>query len=86
MHECVFNKIKQIIDGIKQYNKFAFTTDEWSDTSAEVSFLSLTVHTINKEFERINLVLGAVPLEGRYIGEYTSNKFDQMLENGTLEK
>lgn len=79
MYESVFKKIKEIIDEVKQDNKLSFTTDVWSDTSAGVSLLSLTAHTINKEFERTNFVLGAEPLEERHTGEYISKMLDDML-------
>ena len=79
MYESVFSKIKELIDEVKQDNKLSFTTDVWSDTSAGVSLLSLTAHTINKEFERMNFVLGAEPLEERHTGEYISKMFDDML-------
>ena len=79
IYESVFKKIKEIIDELKQDNKLSFTTDVWSDTSAGDSLLSLTAHTINKEFERTNFVLGAEPLEERHTGEYISKMFDDML-------
>lgn len=77
MYESVFSKIKELIDEVKQDNKLSFTTDVWSDTLAGVSLLSLTAHTINKEFERMNL--GAQPLEEWHTGEYISKMFDNML-------
>ncbi|XP_076060474.1 zinc finger BED domain-containing protein 4-like [Oratosquilla oratoria] len=79
MYESVFKKIKEIINEVKQDNKLSFTTDVWSDTSAGVSLLSLTAHTISKEFERANFVLGAQPLEKRHTGEYISKMYDDML-------
>ena len=79
IYESVFCKINNI-DEIKKNNKFAFTTDVWSDTSAGVSLLSLTLHTINQKFQRINLVLGAIPLEERHTGEYISRKFDETIQ------
>src|SRR5215469_12197341 len=55
-------------------------------TSAGVSLLSLTLHTINRKFQRINLVLGAIPLEERHTGEYISRKFDDMLNKWDIER
>ena len=86
IYKSVFCKIKNIIHEIKKNNKFAFTTDVWSDTSAGVSLLSLTLHTINRKFQRINLVLGAIPLEERHTGEYISRKFDEMLNKWDIER
>jgi len=86
IYERVFIKTKQIINEMKQHNKFAFTTDIWSDSVSGVSLLSLTLHTINLEFDRINLVLGAIPLEERHTGEYISRKFDEMLEKWKIER
>ena len=70
IHETVFNKIKRLIDEMRQDNKISFTTDVWSDTSAGASLLSLTAHAINEKFERFNFVLSAEPLEERHTGEY----------------
>src|SRR5215469_16546886 len=86
IYEKVFIKTKHIINEMKQHNKFAFTTDIWSDSVSGVSLLSLTLHIINLEFDRINLVLGAIPLEERHTGEYISRKFDEMLEKWKIER
>ena len=59
--------------------KISFTEDAWSDTSAGISLLSLTCHAINSEFERVELALGADPLDERHNGEYISRTFDEML-------
>ena len=45
-----------------------------------------TLHTINQKFQRINLVLGAIPLEERHTGEYISRKFDEMLNKWDIER
>ena len=60
IYESIFNKIKIIIDDIKRVSKIAFTTYIWPDNSAGVLLLFLTTHAVNFNFERINLVLGAI--------------------------
>ena len=79
MHESAFNKIKGLVDEVKQNNKISFTTDVWSDTSAGVSLLSLTAHTIHMEFKRIKFVLGAKSLEEHHTVDYISKMFDDVL-------
>lgn len=37
--------------------KLSFTTDVWSELSANVSLLSLTAHGITNKFERVTIIL-----------------------------
>ncbi|XP_040580767.1 zinc finger BED domain-containing protein 4 [Lepeophtheirus salmonis] len=80
MYESAFLQLKSIVDEIQCDCDIAFTTDVWSDTSAGFSLLSLSAHAITKEFERVNYLLSAEPLQERHTGEYISLKFDEMLE------
>ncbi|KAL7646695.1 UNVERIFIED_CONTAM: hypothetical protein RMT77_001948 [Armadillidium vulgare] len=86
MFQSVFENIKKIVEKVMQESKLSFTTDIWSNPSAGVSLLSVTAHTINQEFERINFVLGAIPLEERHTGEYISTKFDEILGKWKISK
>ena len=47
--------------------------------------LSLTAHAVNFNFERINLVLGAISLHDRHTVEYISKKFEEMLEKWDIK-
>lgn len=42
---------------LKQFHKLSFTTNIWSEPSANVSFLSLTAHGITEDFNRRQIVL-----------------------------
>lgn len=50
-----------------------------SDTLVGVSLMKLTAHTMNKEFEIRNFVLGAEPLEEWHTEEYIYKKLDDIL-------
>lgn len=78
MYESVFNKIKGLIDEVKQKNKISFTTHVWP-ASVGTLLMSLSAHAINKEFEKIYFVLGAEPLDEWCTGEHISKFFDDML-------
>lgn len=54
---------------LKTFLKLSFTTDVWSEPSANVSLLSLTAHGITEDFTRMKIVLKYCSLHGRHTGD-----------------
>ncbi|GBP43103.1 Zinc finger BED domain-containing protein 4 [Eumeta japonica] len=69
-------KISQLL---KTFDKISFTTDIWSEPSANVSLLSLTAHGINEDFNRIKVILKCLTFDGRHTGDLIQDKFNEML-------
>ncbi|XP_071052451.1 zinc finger BED domain-containing protein 4-like [Onthophagus taurus] len=81
----IYNKMKlKILDLLKQFEKLSFTTDVWSEPSANVSLLSLTAHGITNNYEKISIILKCEQLEGRHTGEIIANHLNNILQDWGL--
>jgi len=56
IYSRVEEKVKELL---KQFEKMSFTIDLWSDSTSEVSLLSLTCHGITRDYERKLIILKA---------------------------
>lgn len=61
IYSSVEDKITPIVSSLAQTFKISFTTDEGSDTTSGVPFLSLTCHAINDDFQRQHFVPSSQP-------------------------
>lgn len=81
----IYNKMKlKILELLKQFEKLSFTTDVWSEPSANVSLLSLTAHGITKNYERVSIILKCEQLEGRHTGGIIANNLNKILQDWGL--
>lgn len=81
----IYDKMKlQVLGLLKQFDKISFTTDVWSEPSANVSLLSLTAHGITNKFERVAIILKCEQLEGRHTGEIIMNSLNNILKDWGL--
>lgn len=81
----IYNKMKlKILELLKQFEKLSFTTDVWSEPSANVSLLSLTAHGITDNYERVSVILKCEQLEGRHTGEIIANNLNNILQDWGL--
>ncbi|KAH9643336.1 hypothetical protein HF086_008823 [Spodoptera exigua] len=76
LYEKVAAEVKKII---KEFKHMTFTTDIWTDPSANVSLLSLTCHGINENFERKSIILKCETFEDRHTGDIIAEKYECML-------
>lgn len=66
----LYNKVAaEIKTIIKEFKFMTFTTDIWTDPSANVSLLSLACHGINNYFERKSIILRCETFEDRHTGD-----------------
>ena len=73
IHEKVLKKVNEAL-GTAQ--NISFTTDIWTN-NANISFISLTGHCINKNFERTTIVLRVAP----FPGSHTAMHITEVIEN-----
>lgn len=59
-------------------NSIAFTTDCWSGSTE--ALMSLTAHFINKNWNRVQIVLNVKAMSGSHTGEYIGQIFLTILE------
>ncbi|KAF9417788.1 hypothetical protein HW555_005202, partial [Spodoptera exigua] len=76
LYEKVAAEVKKII---KEFKHMTFTTDIWTDPSANVYLLSLTCHGINENFERKSIILKCETFEDRHTGDIIAEKYECML-------
>ena len=74
----------KILELLKQFEKLSFTTDVWSEPSANVSLLSLTAHGITDNYERVSVILKCEQLESRHTGEIIANNLNNILQDWGL--
>ncbi|XP_047518192.1 zinc finger BED domain-containing protein 4-like [Pieris napi] len=87
-HICdeIFTKIAtKIGQSLKHFLKLSFTTDIWSEPSANVSLLSLTAHGITEDFTRKQIVLKCCSLHGRHTGDIICDYFKMMLRDWNIQ-
>lgn len=76
LYEKVASKIKSLLAGVQHYS---FTTDVWSEPSANVSLLSLTCHGITADFTRLTVILKCEEFDSRHTGDIIADKLKSML-------
>jgi hypothetical protein len=59
----------------------SFTTDMWTSSVTNFSFLSLTGHWLTKDYERKSVVLGIQRFEGRHTATNIKDALLEMLKN-----
>lgn len=87
-HTCdeIYTKIATKIEAmLKQFVKLSFTTDIWTEPSANVSLLSLTAHGITEDFSRMQIVLKCCSLHGRHTGDIICDSFKMMLRDWNIQ-
>lgn len=77
IHRKVRNKVNKIVEDSEN---ISFTSDIWTNNSNH-SFISLTAHCINKNFERKILVLRVAP----FAGSHTSCRISEVIESVITE-
>jgi hypothetical protein len=66
-------------------NKISFTTDIWTSASMK-SFLSITAHFIDSEWQLQNIIVDFVQIFGSHTGINIKNSFVSGLENLSIQK
>lgn len=78
-------KIK-VLGLLKQFEKISFTKYVWSESSANISLLSLTAHCITNKFEIMTIIHKCERLEGRYTDDIIVNKSNILKDWGLSSK
>ena len=66
---------------LEKSSNFSFTTDIWTNSKTNTSYLSLTAHWLNESFVYIHRVLHCREIEGRHTGLNISANIKDMLQN-----
>ena len=66
---------------LEKSSNFSFTTDIWTNSQTNTSYLSLTAHWLNESFVYIHRVLHCREIEGRHTGLNISANIKDMLQN-----
>ena len=66
---------------LENSSNFSFTTDIWTNSKTNTSYLSLTAHWLNESFVYIHRVLHCREIEGRHTGLNISANIKDMLQN-----
>jgi hypothetical protein len=75
-------KIKSILSNLP--GKISFTTDCWTSPSTK-SFMSITAHYINEEWELKHILLDFIEMYDQHTGQNLKNTFILGLENFGIE-
>jgi hypothetical protein len=78
LYKVNIEKIKDILQTVP--GKIAFTTDIWTSPSTK-SFLSLTAHFIDNEWELQSVIIDFIQIYGSHTGINIKNTFISGLEN-----
>ncbi|MHA7927796.1 MAG: hypothetical protein ACX936_21570, partial [Marinobacter sp.] len=81
--KLVHEKMKELIQ--EKVQDFSMTTDIWSSRTMQ-SFMAVTMHAIDNDFNLINLTLAVQPLRGRHTAALISSKLEACFENWGLAK
>lgn len=76
-------KVQKILSNIP--GKISFTIDCWTSPSAK-SFLSITAHYINKDWELQHILLDFIEMFDSHTGQHLKETFVTGLENFSIEK
>lgn len=76
-------KIKQVLYVENTGDRIAFTTDCLS--GSKESLVSLTAHFINKDWNRVQIVLNVKTMTQSHTGEYIGNLFLEMLHEWAMD-
>ena len=66
---------------LQKSSYFSFTTDIWTNSKTNISYLSLTAHWLNESFVYNHRVLHCREMEGRHTGLNISANIKDMLQN-----
>ena len=83
LYEKVAAEVKNVI---KEFKYMTFTSDIWTDPSANVSLLSLTCHGITVNFERKSVILKCETFNDRHTGDIIAEKYESMLIEWGISK
>ncbi|XP_077972379.1 zinc finger BED domain-containing protein 4-like [Styela clava] len=84
IYELVSQKIMTLVVTENAGDGLAFTTDCWSGPTE--SLISLTVHFINCNWERFQIVLNIKAMHGSHTGEYIGTTFLDLLQQWNIDK
>lgn len=76
------SKVEEILKNLP--GKISFTTDCWTSPSTK-SFLSLTAHFINKEWELKNIIIDFIQMQDSHTGSNIMNAFLLGIKNMSIE-
>lgn len=83
LYDNVAAAVKKLL---KEFKYLSFTTDIWSDPSANVFLLSLTCHGITTTFERKSIILKCETFNDRHTGDIIAEKYESMLIEWGISK
>uniref|UniRef100_A0A914DJW1 BED-type domain-containing protein n=1 Tax=Acrobeloides nanus TaxID=290746 RepID=A0A914DJW1_9BILA len=72
--------VQQIGDGY-----FSITSDGWQKPSKFPALLSVTTHSVNENFDRMDNVLATIPIEKEHTGEEIAKLIEQCLKTNRLK-
>ena len=80
----LYNKVNNAVDSkleadLPEYKRVAFTTNMWTSRNND-SYISTTLHYIDKDFNLKNLVVGCAPFKGSYTCAVISKELDKIIE------
>ena len=62
----------------------SFTTDAWTSTGSQSSFMALTCHWVAPDWKRMSALPSLTPLLESHTGDYLSSKFLEMFEKWNI--
>ena len=75
-----------IFDLVEREIGLSFTTDIWTASQTTKSYISLTLHYINKDFERKMFVLHCLQFEGSHTAVNIGGCFEEMLNGWEISR
>ena len=73
LYQTIFEKVQ---DSVDQAESVCLTTDCWTSRTS-TSFMAVTCHFVNEEFELVSYLLDCILLEDRHTGDYLAKKLLQ---------
>ena len=83
VYSQVANRVKQLLSVENAGSSIAFTTDCWSGSTE--ALMSLTAHFIDKNWERVQVVLNVKAMFGSHTGEYIAETFLNLLKEWDID-
>ena len=81
LYPKISRKIQEVL---QQFTKISFTSDIWTEPSANVSLLSLTAHGVTQDFHRMQIILKCDSMHERHTGDIICEKFKSMLDEWNI--
>lgn len=80
----LYDKTKmEVLEELKNIEYFALTTDMWTSTAND-DYISLTIHSVNTNFELVQKALEVIPFGASHTGEHIAETLGNILEDWNI--